>query len=205
MDRAAFLSGITNDLSRQKRREEPAAADHLPRSSRLTAGHGSLIDLFVTRLTAAGGEGHRVATRDEARGALLRMLGAHDGASVVCSPDLSWPGLEASRVSAARDASFGLCEAAHGIAETGSVLLRHGGRSGRTHSLLPAAVGFFLPASRIVASLGRALDSVLDADGGAPACYTLITGVSHSADIACIPVRGVHGPGEVHVWIIGGE
>ena len=39
----------------------------------------------------------------------------------------------------------------------------------------------------------------------APACITFMTGVSHSADIASVTCRGVHGPGEVVLWLIDGE
>ena len=48
----------------------------------------------------------------------------------------------------------------------------------------------------------RALTALGDA---LPTCVTLVTGPSASADIVGLHTLGVHGPGEVHVWLIDNE
>jgi len=67
------------------------------------------------------------------------------------------------------------------------------------------AVGLTLPLSRLVARLGDLLRQLVQNRGPLPACITMITGPSASADIAGVRTLGVHGPGEVHVWIIENE
>ena len=67
------------------------------------------------------------------------------------------------------------------------------------------AVGFTLPRSGLVARLGDLLRQLVQNRGPLPACITMITGPSASADIAGVRTLGVHGPGEVHVWIIENE
>ena len=67
------------------------------------------------------------------------------------------------------------------------------------------AVGFTLPLSRLVPRLGDLLRQLVQNRGPLPACTTMITGPSASADIVGVRTLGVHGPGEVHVWIIENE
>jgi len=67
------------------------------------------------------------------------------------------------------------------------------------------AVGFTLPLSRLVARLGDLLEKLVESRHSLPACVTMITGPSASADIVGVRTLGVHGPGEVHVWIIENE
>lgn len=205
MERKAFLARVTASLGRIERVATPAFAGTLPPRSGLPTDGDQLAELFTARLADAGGHVHRAATRPEAQDAIARMLGERGMASLACSPGLRWPAVAALCTDDVEHAAFGLAEAERGVAETGSILIVHGGENGRRHSLLPPAVGFLLPASKLVPSLGPALDSVCGADGRPAVCATFITGGSHSADIACVPCYGVHGPGEVHVWLISSE
>ena len=85
----------------------------------------------------------------------------------------------------------------------------------RAHTLAPdptpeaptrsPALGLTLPLSRLVARLGDLLRQLVQNRGPLPACTTMITGLSASADIVDVRTFGVHGPGEVHVWIIENE
>jgi len=67
------------------------------------------------------------------------------------------------------------------------------------------AVGFTLPLSRLVPRLGDLLGKLVETRDSLPACITMISGPSASADIAGVRTLGVHGPGEVYVWIIENE
>ncbi len=200
-----FLARVTASLGRIERGATPAYAGAVPPRCGLPTERDALAELFTARLADAGGTAHRAVTRAEAQAAIAGMLGERGMASLACSPGLRWSGVAGLCTDDAEHAAFGLAEAESGVAETGSVLLVHGGENGRRHSLLPPAVGFLLPASKLVPSLGPALDQVCGAYGRPAVCATFVTGASHSADIACVPCYGVHGPGEVHVWLIEGE
>jgi len=164
-----------------------------------------LIELFATRLGEAGGEVARVPDRRQAQAAMAAMARERGWTSFSCAPSLRWPATDDLWADDPRRAAFGLSEAEWGIAETGSVVLRHAGERGRGHSLLPPVVGFLLPASRLVRAVGDVLGLIHDAPEPLPACVTFVTGPSHSGDIAGVMCYGVHGPAEVRVWLIEDE
>jgi L-lactate utilization protein LutC len=51
----------------------------------------------------------------------------------------------------------------------------------------------------------RLLEKLVENRDSHPACVTIITGPSASAGIVGVRTLGVHGPGEVHVWITQDE
>lgn len=106
-----------------------------------------------------------------------------------------------------RDRTFaavvGISGVAHLIAETGSLVVRSDTEEPRSLSLLP-------PVHIVMASRTQILGDLFDlfpiAAGGAgsilPSCQVLITGPSKTGDIELKLVTGVHGPGEVHVFVL---
>lgn len=102
-------------------------------------------------------------------------------------------------------ADIGLSTAEWAIAETGSLILTGGPGRGRTVTLLPPVHMAVLPADRIVPTVAEAIERY--ADGGAertlPANLSFHTGPSRSGDIEMTLSIGVHGPGEVHVVLVG--
>lgn len=194
-------------------RARAAAAAAARDPARVAAGHvgepvedrAGLLELFATRLGEAGGEAVRVPDRRQAQAAVAAMARERGWTTFSCAPSLRWPAMDDLWADEPCRADFGLSEAEWGIAETGSVVLRHAGERGRGHSLLPPAVGFLLPASRLVRSVGDVLGFVHDAPDPLPACLTFVTGPSHSGDIAGVMCYGVHGPAEVLVWVIDDE
>ncbi len=69
-------------------------------------------------------------------------------------------------------------------------------------SLLPPAHIAVVPRDRILTGLDELFDKVpLPAERSSS--MVLITGPSRTADIEQILVRGVHGPGELHVVVVG--
>lgn len=90
-------------------------------------------------------------------------------------------------------ATTGFVVGAVAVAETGSVLLRHGSKSRRLASLAPPHCVVVIPEGQIVETLAEGLANL-----GENA--VLVTGPSRTADIEGILVKGVHGPKEL--WIV---
>jgi L-lactate dehydrogenase complex protein LldG len=60
-------------------------------------------------------------------------------------------------------------------------------------------------ASLMITRLGDALGWIASQGPDLPACLSFVTGPSNTADIASVQVVGVHGPGEVFVWIVSSD
>ena len=71
----------------------------------------------------------------------------------------------------------------------------------RLISLLPPVHVAVVPAERILSGLDE-LFTVLPHPAVQSSSMVLITGPSRTADIEQILVRGVHGPGEIHVVVV---
>ena len=86
-----------------------------------------------------------------------------------------------------------------GIAESGSVVLVGGPGSPLTASLLPEIHVAILNASGILPTVA---DALRKPEIRAAAAGAIITGPSRTADIEMTLTIGVHGPGEIHVFLI---
>ncbi|MFO7786133.1 MAG: LutC/YkgG family protein [Thermodesulfobacteriota bacterium] len=105
-------------------------------------------------------------------------------------------------------ADAGITGADFGLADTGSLVLLSSPKKSRSASLLPPVHIALLPASRILPHLPALLNELPQDPRAAldrGSAVTLITGTSKTADIELTLVRGVHGPGEVHVIIYHSE
>ncbi len=101
-----------------------------------------------------------------------------------------------SRVGAVR---VGVTSADCGVAASGSVVLCHGPGRPRSASLLVETHIVLLPAGRIRDSLSEALEEVRSVDSSNIA---VITGPSRTGDIESILTLGVHGPRQLHIFVI---
>ena len=104
----------------------------------------------------------------------------------------------------AAGAMAGVTGAAFGIADTGTIMVTSGAGVGRLPPLLPPCHVSVLRLSRLLPDLAAACH-VLSQWGDAaclPTGVVLQTGPSRSSDIAGQIVRGVHGPGRVHIVIL---
>ena len=187
---------------------------------------GNLVARFSAELEALAVHVHR---EPDDRAAITRVLGLLDerGASRVLAWDPEWlncPGLGAAidahhmirescwlpaetdarraRLAAIDDVRVGLTGALAGLADTGSLAVVSGPGRGRIASLLPPVHVAVLRVDDLVPSYAALLAAhphVTDQGSN----LVLITGPSRTADIEMTLTRGVHGPGHVHVVIVG--
>jgi len=102
---------------------------------------------------------------------------------------------------AVSEAAVGITSADYALADTGSLVMLSSREEARMISLLPPVHVAVVPRSRILSGLDE-LFSILPCPGEATSSMVLITGPSRTADIEQILVRGVHGPGEIHVLVV---
>ena len=138
------------------------------------------------------GEGPAVASNAP----LLRECGITDLAAV----QTGFTELAALRQACA-SAAFGITSADYALADTGTLVMLSSAEEARMISLLPPVHIAVVPRARILTGLDELL-SIVPQPGLSTSSMVLITGPSRTADIEQILVRGVHGPGEVHVLVI---
>jgi L-lactate dehydrogenase complex protein LldG len=175
---------------------------------------------FIEELEALGGHGKRVENLEEAREyvlSLARERGAErlirwdveelealgvDGPLAEAGVEVAlWRDLEDFREVAAR-ADIGLSTAEWAIADTGSLVLTSGLGKGRTVTLLPPTYVAVVPAEKVLRTVPEAIQKYAG-DGGLPANVVFHTGPSRSGDIEMEIFVGMHGPGDVHVLLVG--
>jgi len=97
--------------------------------------------------------------------------------------------------------NYGISSADYGLSDTGSLVMISSREEARLVSLLPPAHIAVIPASKLLTGLDE-LYSILPRPAEQTSSMVLITGPSRTADIEQILVRGVHGPGEIHVVVV---
>ena len=108
--------------------------------------------------------------------------------------------LEALRQACA-SAAIGITSADYALADTGTLVMLSSAEEARMISLLPPVHIAIVPRVRILTGLDELLWMVPQ-PGLSTSSMVLITGPSRTADIEQILVRGVHGPGEIHILVI---
>jgi len=169
------------------------------KAEKLIAKNLDLVEQFTTELQALGGRVIRVTeqTAPARLGEFLRERGIDHvlvdeaGAEYVT-------GIETVR-EPSPTVRAGVTGALCGIAESGSVVLVSGAGQTLTASLLPEIHAVVLKTSQIYASLPQVLNlrEVRETAAG-----VIVTGPSRTADIEMTLTIGVHGPGELHVFLI---
>jgi len=167
---------------------------------------------FFEALEKLGGRGYRARSREEASSCAAAVIG---GKTVVASgaPLLAECGIRnlpsvksgfrdaAALRSACAAAEFGITGADYALADTGSLVLFSSPEEARLISLLPPAHLALVPAGRLLTGLDE-LFRLVPLPAQRSSAMVLITGPSRTADIEQILVRGVHGPGEIHVIVV---
>ena len=99
--------------------------------------------------------------------------------------------------------NYGISSADYALSDTGSLVMISSHEEARLVSLLPPAHIAVVPASKLLTGLDE-LYSLLPKPAEQTSSMVFITGPSRTADIEQILVRGVHGPGEIHVVVVDG-
>jgi L-lactate dehydrogenase complex protein LldG len=193
---------------------QPPAAP--PPPVRLRVPEVEMEDRIATlrlRVETLAGNTYRVPTQRDALQLVEPML---QGKSVVASnaPYLAECGIAAlpgvrtgiRQVDALRDAcaaaDIGITSADYALSDTGTLVMIAGPAEARLVSLLPAMHLAIVPADRILTGLDE-LFTLLPRPADRTSSMVMITGPSRTADIEQILVRGVHGPGQITVVIVG--
>ena len=149
-----------------------------------------LVEQFRKALEALAGKVVVVNTRADAEVAIEKALNGRT--FIRGSGEDSREAIAATEV--------GITSADYALADTGSLVIFTESQS-RLLSLLPPCHIAVIESSRIVASLDDVF-RLRPMPGANSSAMMVITGPSRTADIEMRLVRGVHGPGEIHVIIV---
>jgi L-lactate utilization protein LutC len=177
---------------------------------------------FIEELEALGGHGKRVEGQEGAREYVLELARERDAKLLVrwdveeleelrVDAPLGEAGVEvvvwrdlADFREVAGKADIGLSTAAWAIAETGTLVLEGGPGKGRTVTLLPPTYVAVVQADRMLQTVPEAIEKYAGREAeGLPANVSFHTGPSRSGDIEMSLFVGMHGPGDVHVVLVG--
>ena len=169
---------------------------------------------FCARIEALAGKTHRAASAEDARAYVARVIAGRKAQSLRTRPFCAnaasrrWQAFESGitdRARAARTlcatAACGITSADYALADTGTLVMLASPQEARLISLLPPVHIAIVERERLLTGLDELL-SILPRPAEQTSSMVLITGPSRTADIEQILVRGVHGPGEIHVVVV---
>ncbi|MFN7918641.1 MAG: lactate utilization protein [Bryobacteraceae bacterium] len=170
------------------------------------------VEKFCKALEALNGKAYVANSREDARAYAERLLaGRHAVASN--APFLAECGITAipgvssglsDRLALRQlcaELPLGISSADYALAETGSLVMISSHEEARLVSLLPPCHLAVVPKERLLSGLDELL-TILPKPAERSSSMVFITGPSRTADIEQFLVRGVHGPGEIHVVLV---
>lgn len=226
VERGAPAHG-SHDHGRDERASDGARTPWgTPAISIASGERDALVDRFCQELEALAGTPHRADGAEAAADHIAAVLARADGGSQIVSwsmDDIALPGLgeaiaargittvppqvpladpeRAARLAPLAALKVGLSGADAALAETGSLVLASGPGRPRIASLITPIHIAILHRDRILPSLPDLFRTRPDlATHGSN--LIIITGPSRTADVEQTLVRGVHGPGEIHVIVV---
>jgi L-lactate utilization protein LutC len=168
--------------------------DPVPTAPPVLLSEGSnegLVEQFQKALEALAGKVVVVHSHEEAAAAVNKAL---NGRTFIRSTDpYTRDGMAATEV--------GITSADYALADTGSLVFFSESGESRLLSLLPPCHIAVIESSKIVPSLDDVF-RLRPLPGAESSAMVVVTGPSRTADIEMRLVRGVHGPGEIHVILI---
>jgi L-lactate utilization protein LutC len=210
MSREAILERVRSALDRHP--GTPAAQPPEVRIRVTEADRSTRITHFVAALEKLAGKAYLAPTADAARAYVDGLI---SGQKAIASNSVvlsqygipSVPGVvtgihdRREYRDLCSEAAFGITSADYALADTGTLVMLSSAEEARMISLLPPVHVAILPAERILSGLDELLSNI-PKPAERTSAMVLITGPSRTADIEQILVRGVHGPGELHVVIV---
>jgi len=170
------------------------------------------VQSFCERIEALAGKTHRASSPTAARDYVAKVL-AGRGAVISNAPILRecgidlLPGVQTAMTDPAKlraacaTAACGITGADYALADTGTLVMLASPQEARLISLLPPVYIALVARDRLLTGLDELL-TILPHPAEQTSSMVLITGPSRTADIEQILVRGVHGPGEIHVVVV---
>ncbi len=141
------------------------------------------LDPWANFVTAFGLLGGKIITRGELDRQLQRPRWADPSLEITNTATSVW------------DAEVGLTRADFAIAASGSLVMGSGCGQHRLTSLVPPTNVVLISPTEIVGTLSEAIQRLPTGN------VVMVTGPSRTADIEGVMVRGVHGPGELLLFI----
>lgn len=184
---------------------EPARGQETAQEAETAPGHINVVGRFTEELLALGGHVD-ICKEADLPGKAIALLREKNIDRIQTWDQI--PGLDTAalmeagisvQVEADESIKAGITGALAGIAETGTLVIPGGEGRPLTVSLLPEIHLAVLRASDIEANLAKVLN--LRKVESYPS-IVLISGPSRTADIEMTLTIGVHGPGELHVFVV---
>lgn len=217
----SFMARVHEALEHSRTMPAPPAPLVDDATARLASDDGNTVELFCRRATEVGLKIHRTSAANLANDLLakLRELNAQTVA-IGLSPSVENNRLQATLGQAwitaidwksARsfaplyDIDAGITDVHAALAETGTLVCHSDADHGRGLSLAPPIHIAIVRKADILPDMLDYWKTVPATDPTAmPSSIAFITGPSKTADIEGILITGVHGPGQVHVFVVEG-
>ena len=206
MSREAILTRIRTALGRREGQLPPPLPEVYLRPSR------PILPTFFACIEALNGKTYKAASSADAReyvAALVkgkRAVASNSSVLRDCGitslEEITTAGTDIAAVRVlCAESDIGISSADYALADTGTLVMLSSQQEPRMISLLPPLHVAVVPESRIVGNLDDLL-TALPLPAEETSSMVLITGPSRTGDIEQILVRGVHGPGELHVVVL---
>jgi L-lactate dehydrogenase complex protein LldG len=205
------MESAREEILRKIRTGLKRMTDDAPPPVRLRPHSGSA-ELFLKRVIGVGGKTYRAVRASDAREHVAETLNGRTAVASNAPLLKEWnittlPGVtsgyrdRAALRQICSTADAGITCADYALADTGTLVLLSSMEEARMISLLPPAHIAIVPKNRILGGLDELFVQVPQ-PADLTSSMVLITGPSRTGDIEQILVRGVHGPGEIHVIVI---
>ena len=201
--REAMLGRIRSALGRKPGDSVPQLGP--PRISVPSIDVETRVTMFSSALEKLAVKPHVAASTASARSYIEDVVAGRTAISsdspVLRACGIAYGAGAESHRQACAERAVGITGAAYALADTGSLVMLANSEEARLLSLLPPVHIAVIETRQILTGLDELL-TIFPLPADITSSMVLITGTSRTADIEQILVRGVHGPGEVHVVIL---
>jgi len=210
MSRDNILHKVRTAIGRsagQEPDEPPPVLLHVPEMTM-----DERIERFSVALDKLSGKAQVAGSPEEARRIVSELIESHSavasnspflrecGIASLAGVFTGYTGAEGLR-DACASADVGITSADYALADTGSLVMLASPDEARLVSLLPPVHIAVVPRERLLTGLDE-LFTLLPNPAEQTSSLVLITGPSRTADIEQVLIKGVHGPGMVHVVLV---